>query len=38
MVELELAIIIGILVYGGDNVRSLYQEHLRRIKRWIGGR
>ncbi len=38
MVEIELAIIIGIQIYGGENLRMLFQEHRRRLKRWIGGR
>ena len=35
MIELELATIIGILLYGGENLRNLFQEHRRRILRWI---
>ncbi len=35
MIELELAIIIGIQIYGGENLRKLYQEQRRRVLRWV---
>lgn len=38
MIEIELAAIIGIQIYGGENLRRFFQEHRRRVLRWLRNR